>query len=118
MPPWPRTIGIGHQDFSQLIADNNFYIDKTLFIKEWWENNDAVTLITHPRRFGKTLNLSMIEYFFSVSHAGNHDLFRKLAIWQTKKYCKLQGSYPVISLSFAEVNHDRNYKNQQRICFF
>lgn len=64
MPPWPRTIGIGHQDFSQLIANNNFYIDKTLFIKEWWENNDAVTLITHPRRFGKTLNLSMMEYFF------------------------------------------------------
>ena len=70
-----RTIGIGHQDFEQMTANDNFYIDKTLFIKEWWENNDAVTLITRPRRFGKTLNLSMTEYFFSVSHAGRSDLF-------------------------------------------
>ncbi len=61
-----RTIGIGHQDFGQLIRSGCFYIDKTLFIKEWWENNDIVTLITRPRRFGKTLNMSMVEHFFSV----------------------------------------------------
>lgn len=59
-----RTVGIGHQNFGDLIENNNFYIDKTLFIKEWWENNDAVTLITRPRRFGKTLNLNMLECFF------------------------------------------------------
>lgn len=59
-----KTVGIGHQNFEQLILNDNFYIDKTAFIKEWWESNDIVTLITRPRRFGKTLNMSMLEYFF------------------------------------------------------
>ena len=63
-----RTVGIGHQDFEKLIRKNNFYVDKTKFIKEWWENDDDVTLITRPRRFGKTLNLSMVEHFFSVEY--------------------------------------------------
>ena len=72
-----RTVGIGHQDFAQVITKNNFYIDKTDFIKEWWENDDVVTLITRPRRFGKTLNMSMLEYFFSVDHAGRNDLFEE-----------------------------------------
>ncbi len=65
-----RTVGIGHQDFEEIRGLNNFYIDKTLFIKEWWENKDKVTLITRPRRFGKTLNMSMLEQFFSVKYAG------------------------------------------------
>lgn len=64
-----RTVGIGHQNFEQLIADDNFYIDKTMFIKEWWENNDVVTLIIRPRRFGKTLNMSMVEQFFSLEYS-------------------------------------------------
>ena len=64
-----RTVGIGYQDFEELITNDNFYIDKTMFIKEWWENQDMVTLITRPRRFGKTLNLSMVEQFFSVQYA-------------------------------------------------
>ena len=76
----PRTVGIGHQHFEQMITSNNFYIDKTSFIKEWWENNDAVTLITRPRRFGKTLNLDMLNSFFSVSHSGRSDLFEGLSI--------------------------------------
>lgn len=59
-----RTVGIGFQDFEQMLTNDNFYIDKTGFIKEWWENNDAVTLITRPGCFGKTLNLNMTEYFF------------------------------------------------------
>ena len=63
-----RTVGIGHQDFEKFIRKNNFYVDKTKFIKEWWENDDDVTLITRPRRFGKTLNLSMVEHFFSVEY--------------------------------------------------
>lgn len=54
-----RTVGIGHQDFERLITSNNFYIDKTGFIKEWWENKDKVTLITRARRFAKTLAVSM-----------------------------------------------------------
>ena len=65
-----RTVGIGHQDFGDVIRKNLFYVDKTAFIKEWWENEDSVTLIMRPRRFGKTLNMSMLEYFFSVKHAG------------------------------------------------
>lgn len=64
-----RVVGIGHQDFGQVIQNNYFYVDKTKFIKEWWESGDAVTLITRPRRFGKTLNMSMLEYFFSIKYA-------------------------------------------------
>ncbi len=111
-----RTIGIDHQDFEQMTANDNFYIDKTLFIKEWWENNDAVTLITRPRRFGKTLNLSMTEYFFSVSHAGRSDLFEKFAIWQEEKYRELQGTYPVIFLSFASVKETSFANTREKIC--
>ena len=59
-----RTVGIGIQDFERIITKNLFYIDKTNFIKEWWESGDSVTLITRPRRFGKTLNLNMLNYFF------------------------------------------------------
>ena len=112
----PRTVGIGHQDFEQMITTENFYIDKTMFIKEWWENNDAVTLITRPRRFGKTLNLDMIEHFFSVSHAGRSDLFQNLSIWQEEKYRELQGTYPVIFLSFAGVKETSFFNAREKIC--
>ena len=98
-----RTVAIGLQDFGDLIHKGYFYIDKTSFIKEWWENGDSVTLITRPRRFGKTLNMSMVEQFFSVDYAGQDDLFEGLSIWDYEKYRQLQGTYPVISLSFANV---------------
>ena len=98
-----RTVAIGIQDFGDLIQKNCFYIDKTMFIKEWWECNDSVTLLNRPRRFGKTLNMSMLEYFFSTEYAGRSDLFEQLAIWDEEKYRLLQGTYPVISLSFAGV---------------
>ena len=77
-----ETVGIGHQDFEKVRINHNFYIDKTDFIEEWWESNDEVTLIARPRRFGKTLNLSMTEKFFSVKYADRGDLFEGLAIWQ------------------------------------
>ncbi len=80
-----RTIGIGIQDFGEIIKNNCFYVDKTAFIKEWWENMDSVTLITRPRRFGKTLTMSMTEQFFSVKYAGRGDLFDGLFIWQEGK---------------------------------
>jgi len=111
-----KTVGIGHQDFEQMIINNNFYIDKTSFIKEWWENNDIVTLITRPRRFGKTLNIDMVERFFSVSHPGRDDLFRDLSIWQEEKYRKLQGTYPVISLSFASIKETSFPNTRKKIC--
>lgn len=98
-----RVIGIGKQDFEKIRINNNFYIDKTDFIREWWETDDEVTLITRPRRFGKTLNMSMLEKFFSVRYAGRSELFEGLSIWQIEKYRKLQGTYPVINLSFANV---------------
>lgn len=112
----PRTVGIGHQDFEQIILNDNFYIDKTMFMKEWWENNDAVTLITRPRRFGKTLNLDMTEHFFSVSYSGKSNLFQNLYIWQEEKYRKLQGTYPVISLSFAGVKETSFSDARKNIC--
>ncbi len=98
-----RNIAIGIQDFGDLIQKNCFYIDKTDFLREWWESNDSVTLITRPRRFGKTLNMSMTEQFFSLKYAGKGELFEGLSIWKHEKYRKLQGTYPVISLSFANV---------------
>ena len=98
-----RTVGIGIQDFAKVITNDIFYIDKTNFIKEWWESGDDVTLIARPRRFGKTLNLNMLEYFFSMEHAGRTDLFSNLSIWQEEKYRTLQGTYPVISVSFARI---------------
>ncbi len=98
-----RVAGIGIQDFSRIIENNCFYADKTAFIREWWENQDTVTLITRPRRFGKTLAVNMLECFFSVRYAGRKDLFEHLAIWNQEAYRSLQGTYPVISLSFANV---------------
>ena len=111
-----RPIGIGQQDFEEVITEDIFYVDKTRFIKEWWENKDEVTLITRPRRFGKTLNLSMVEKFFSVKYAGRTDLFESLSIWQEEKYRELQGTYPVIFLSFAKVKEERFPNARKGIC--
>ena len=86
-----RTVAIGIQDFSDVIRNGYLYIDKTSFIREWWDSGDSVTLITRPRRFGKTLAMSMVEHFFSVRYAGEGDLFEDLDIWKDEKYRKLQG---------------------------
>jgi hypothetical protein len=111
-----RTVGIGIQDFGKIIENDYFYVDKTAFIKEWWESGDEVTLITRPRRFGKTLTMSMVERFFSLKYAGRGDLFEGLAIWREEEYRALQGTYPVISLSFANVK-ERDYDTARRkIC--
>ena len=110
-----KTVGIGHQDFEQLVQEDNFYVDKTRFIKEWWESKDIVTLITRPRRFGKTLNMSMLEKFFSLKYTGRSDLFQNFFIWNFEEYHKLQGSYPVISLSFANVKEPDYERNRQSV---
>ena len=101
-----KVISIGIQGFSELREQDCFFIDKTNFIKEWWDRKDIVTLITRPRRFGKTLNMSMMECFFSNKYANRADLFEGLSIWEEEKYRKLQGTYPVIFLSFAAVKAD------------
>lgn len=111
-----RTVAIGLQDFEQIIANNCFYVDKTSFIKEWWESKDGVTLIARPRRFGKTLNISMLEYFFSLEHKGRGDLFEGLFVWEDERYRELQGSYPVISLSFANVKETNFESAKMKIC--
>ena len=98
-----RTVGIGIQSFDKLIRNRYLYIDKTNFIREWWESGDDVTLITRPRRFGKTLNMNMLERFFSVAYAGWGEIFEGLSIWKDEKYQNLQGTYPVIFLSFAGI---------------
>ena len=99
-------ISIGSQDFAFLREHNCFLVDKTDFIKKWWESGDAVTLITRPRRFGKTLNMSMLNCFFSRQYEHRGDLFEGLNIWSDLKYRNIQGSYPVIYLSFADVKQD------------
>ena len=98
-----KIVSIGNQGFEDIRINDNFYVDKTAFIKEWWEARDIVTLITRPRRFGKTLNMDMLKCFFSNKYAGRQDLFEGLSIWEEEKYRKLQGEYPVVSLSFADV---------------
>ena len=105
-----KVISIGNQSFESIRKEDCFYIDKTYFIKEWWENKDNVTLITRPRRFGKTLNMSMFECFFSNKYKDRGDLFEGLEIWNDEKYRKLQGTYPVIFLSFAEIKQN-NYND-------
>ncbi len=111
-----RTVAIGIQSFDEIIKKNYFYIDKTNFIREWWDSGDSVTLITRPRRFGKTLNMSMLEQFFSVKYEGRSDLFEGLFIWQDEEYRQMQGTYPVISLSFASVKETNFEAARQKIC--
>lgn len=101
-----QLVGIGNQDFAYIRTNNLLYIDKTAFIKEWWESGDEVTLITRPRRFGKTLNMDMLNCFFSNKFVGRTELFDNLSIWKEEKYRKLQGTYPVIFMSFASVKAD------------
>lgn len=113
-----KTIDIGVQSFEKIRARNSFYVDKTDLIREWWENGADATLITRPRRFGKTLNMSMLECFFSNKYTGRGDLFEGLSIWEEKssdgayRYRQIQGTYPVISMSFAKVK-TADYKEME-----
>ena len=111
-----RNVAIGIQQFDKLIEKDCFYVDKTDFIREWWESGDDVTLITRPRRFGKTLNMSMTEQFFSIDYADRGDLFEGLSVWEDEKYREIQGTYPVISLSFANVKEKDYRTTRKKIC--
>ena len=110
-----KTVSIGNQSFESIRRQNIFYIDKSEFIKEWWENEDVVTLITRPRRFGKTLNMDMLNCFFSNKFTDRGDLFEGLEVWKEEKYRKLQGTYPVIFISFAAVKGDTFEITKQQI---
>ena len=98
-----RAIATGEDNFVTIRKDNSFYIDTTRFIKDWWNNRAKVTLITRPRRFGKTLMLDTVNTFFSPKYAGQSKLFEGLEIWQDEEFRSLQGSIPVIFLSFADI---------------
>ena len=111
-----RNVAIGIQDFAKLREKHCFYIDKTSFLKEWWESGDEVTLIIRPRRFGKTLNMSMVEQFFSVNYAERGDLFEGLFIWEDENFKSLQGTYPVISLSFAGIKEADYFLTRKKLC--
>lgn len=111
-----RTVSIGSQDFEKIRVNGSFYVDKTDFIKKWWESADDVTLITRPRRFGKTLNMSMLEKFFSVSYKNRADLFQNLKIWDYENFRNLQGTYPLLSLSFARVKENSFAEARKSIC--
>ena len=111
-----RKVGIGNQDFETVRREDYFYIDKTDLIRQWWGSGDSVTLITRPRRFGKTLNMSMLEKFFSVDYSGRGDLFQGLAIWEHEKYRELQGTYPVLFLSFAGIKEGTYAGARESMC--
>ncbi|MBE6843034.1 MAG: hypothetical protein E7510_09440 [Ruminococcus sp.] len=111
-----QKIAIGSQSFSSIIENNCFFIDKTSLIKDWWENYDSVTLITRPRRFGKTLNMDMINCFFSNKYEGRSDLFENLEIWKDEKYREMQGKYPVIFFSFAGIKEKTYESAVYRMC--
>ena len=98
-----REIAIGQQDYAAIIEKNSFYVDKTFFIKDWWNDPTFCTVILRPRRFGKTLTMSMMEYFFSTKHAGRADLFEGLSIWEHEEFRALQGIYPVINITLADI---------------
>lgn len=105
-----KVISIGKQNFVSLRENDCFYIDKTDLICKWWESKDEITLITRPRRFGKTLNMSMLNCFFSNQFTGREDLFKGLVVWKKEKYRKMQGTYPVIFLNFAAIKGS-NYED-------
>lgn len=109
-------LALGNQSFERIIENRLFYVDKTNFIQEWWDKNDAVTLITRPRRFGKTLMMNTIECFFSSLYANRKDLFEGLQIWNYERFQKLQGQYPVILLSFAHIQAETPIKMYKEIC--
>ena len=111
-----QTLSLGNTAFASIREANSFYIDKTDFIRQWWESQDVATLITRPRRFGKSLNLNMLECFFSEKYRGEGELFRGLSIWNHEKYREIQGTYPVIFFSFADIKGQTFTSAREAIC--
>ena len=98
-------IGIGISDFKSLRIRNNYFIDKTMYIKDIIDNQSGVVLITRPRRFGKTLNMSMLKYFFDCDVKDAKELFKGLKIMeQDEKYTSKLGAYPCIYLTMKDLN--------------
>lgn len=98
-----RKISVGAQSFESIISNKYFYVDKSEFIYQWWNDPSETTLITRPRRFGKTLNMSMLNTFFSKTYEGRMDLFEDLSVWKHKRMRELQGKYSVINMTFGGI---------------
>jgi len=98
-----RGVGKGNQNFEDMRLNGDFYVDKTVLIREWWQGRDIVTLITRPRRFGKTLNMSTLNCFFSNKYADRGELFEGLKVWEDPEMREQQGKLPVIFLSFVDI---------------
>ncbi|MEE4359680.1 MAG: AAA family ATPase, partial [Desulfococcaceae bacterium] len=101
----PKRIPIGISDFRKLMEEDYYYVDKTLFIREVIQSSSEVLLLPRPRRFGKTLNLSMLRYFFEKSDEDRSPLFKGLAIEKDEIFQTFQGKYPVICMTFKDVKH-------------
>ncbi len=104
-------IGIGTSDFKKLRLKHNYYIDKTMYIKDIIDNGSEVILITRPRRFGKTLNMSMLRYYFDITEKYNAELFEGLKIMeQDEKYTSKMSYYPCIYITLKDVAEE-TYEN-------
>ena len=100
-----KKLPIGIDDYKEIITEDCYYVDKTLLIQEIFSKKDKVTLICRPRRFGKTLNLSMLKYFFENTEKSNANLFVDKEVWEHEELRTKQGQYPVIFLSFKDVKN-------------
>ncbi|MFA6527347.1 MAG: AAA family ATPase [Candidatus Babeliales bacterium] len=98
-----KALPIGISDFKEIIENNYYFIDKSLLIKELLETKAKVTLFPRPRRFGKTLNMNMLQYFFEKTERSNSHLFKNLAVNQYPKIMEHQGQYPAIFLTFKDI---------------
>lgn len=105
-----KRLPVGVSDFGKLISNDYYFVDKSLLIKELLDSGAEVTLIPRPRRFGKTLNLSMLKFFFEKVEKSNRNLFDNLAISKNTEYMKYQGQHPVIFLTFKDVK-DNDWDN-------
>ena len=99
-----KTLKVGKSDFKTIIANDGYFVDKTMLIKDFLDNSHYVLLMPRPKRFGKTLNLSMIEYFFDIEKPKDKVLFDEFEIAEEKEFCqKHQNKYPVINLTLKQM---------------
>ena len=109
-----KKLPIGISDFRKVIRDNNYFIDKSLFIQELINSNAEVALMPRPRRFGKTLNLSMLKYFFE-NNQDTKELFKDLVIYKTEEFEKYINRFPVIFLSFKDIKNRKFEDTYEKI---
>lgn len=110
-----KRISLGYSDFKRTIEDNYYFVDKTLFIKEVVEDGSAVILLPRPRRFGKSMNMSMLKYFFEKTEESNRELFKDLNIYKDEESMAKQGQYPVIFITFKDVKDNSYDKAVEKI---